>query len=96
MFSDAQSQLKSAEILPGCRYHKAGAVILRELLKRESIPFPDYDRIGDHATARKLLETNVVAFHRVSPHYTFQSTVMKRFCEENSALWEENEQVVSM
>jgi hypothetical protein len=85
MFSDAQSQLKSAEILPGCRYHKAGAVILRELLKRE---FLNYDKIGDYTIECKLLETNVVAFHHVSLHYTFQSTVMKRFCEENSALWE--------
>jgi hypothetical protein len=87
MFSDAESQLKSAEILPGCRYHKGGAVILRELLKKEPISFMDYDRL-DYVTAQKLLETNITAFHPGSCDVTFQSTAMKRFCEENSALWE--------
>jgi len=87
MFSDAQSQLKSAEILPGGRYHKGGALILRELLKKESIPFMDYDDL-DFVTGQKLLDTNIVAFHPDSCEITFQSTVMKRFCEEILALWE--------
>jgi len=88
MFSDAQSQLKSAEILPGYRYHKGGAVILRELLKKESISYDDYHKLSDFVTRHKLLDTNIVVFHRSSGGITFQSTVMKRFCEENSALWE--------
>jgi hypothetical protein len=87
MFSDARSQLESAEILPGCRYHKGGAVILRELLKRESISFLDYDAL-DFITGCKLLKANIVAYHPSSRDITFQSTVMKRFCEENLALWE--------
>jgi hypothetical protein len=87
MFSDARSQLESAEILPGCRYHKGGAVILRELLKRESISFMDYDKL-DFITGCKLLKANIVAYHPSSGDITFQSTVMKRFCEENLALWE--------
>jgi hypothetical protein len=87
MFSDAQSQLKSAEILPGCRYYKGGAVILRELLKKESIACSDFGKL-DFVTAQKLLETNIVTYHHPSGEITFQSTVMKRFCEENSALWE--------
>ena len=82
MFLDAESQLKSAKILPGYRYHKDGAVLLRELLKKESIPY--------HATSYtlvdKLLKKNIVAYH--SGDITFHSTLMKRFCEENSALWE--------
>jgi hypothetical protein len=87
MFSDAQSQLKSAEILPGCRYHKRGVVMLRELLKKESISSTDYDKL-DFVTGDKLLEANIVAYHHNSGKVTFQSTVMKRFCEENLALWE--------
>ena len=87
MFCDAQSQLKSAEILPGCRYQKGRAVILRELLK-ESISYDDYHKLSDFVTRHKLLETNIVAFHSNPREITFQSTVMKRFCEENSALWE--------
>jgi hypothetical protein len=37
MFSDTKSQLKSAEILPDRHYHKDGAKIVRELLKKGSI-----------------------------------------------------------
>jgi hypothetical protein len=42
MFSDAQRQLASAEILPGRHYHTDGAVIIRELLKKESISYNAY------------------------------------------------------
>jgi hypothetical protein len=91
MFSDAESQLKSAKILPGYRYHKGGAVILRELLKKESISHSDCDKLVDFVTARKVLKTNIFAYHYNSGNITFQSTVMKRFCEANSALWEGNE-----
>ena len=88
MFSDAESQLKSAKILPGYRYHKGGAVILRELLKKESISYSDYCELVDFVTAHKVLKKNILAYHYDSGNITFQSTVMKRFCEENSALWE--------
>ena len=86
MFFDAQRQLESAKILPGYRYHKDGAVVLRELLKKESIPYPTYNAAFD-ALVDELLKKDIVA----SSHYgyiTFHSTVMKRFCEENSAFWE--------
>jgi hypothetical protein len=88
MFSNAEEQLKSAEILPGRRYHKDGAVILRELLKKGSISYSTFYDLVDAYTGDKLLETNIFAFHFNSREITFQSTVMKRFCEENSALWE--------
>jgi hypothetical protein len=82
MFFDAESQLKSAKILPGYRYHKDGAVFLRELLKKESIP----GTAASYRLVDKLVKKNIVARH--SGDITFHSTVMKRFCEENSALWE--------
>jgi hypothetical protein len=37
MFSKAKGQLTSAEILPNSRYHKDGAKIVRELIKKGSI-----------------------------------------------------------
>jgi hypothetical protein len=86
MFFEAQSQLKSAKILPGYRYHKDGAVVLRELLKKESIPYPTHYNAAFDALVDKLLKKDIVAYH--SGYITFHSTVMKRFCEENSALWE--------
>ena len=88
MFSDAQNQLKSAEILPGGRYHKGGALILRELLKKESISYSAYYNLVGADTGDKLLETNIFAYHFNSGEITFQSTVMKRYCEEKSADWE--------
>ncbi len=87
MFSDAKSQLQSAEILPGRRYYKDGAVIICELLKKGSISDDTYYGLVDADIRDKLLKTNVFAMHVDSREITFQSTVMKRFCEENSALW---------
>ena len=82
MFYNAQNQLEAAEILPGYRYHEDGAVIVRELLKKGSILDETcYNLVGIKST-KKLLETNVFAFHVNSREITFQSTVMKRFCEE--------------
>jgi hypothetical protein len=87
MFSDAQSQLESAKILPGYRYHKDGAVILRELLKKESISYTAaHHNVASYHLVDKLLKKNIVALRHWN--ITFHSTVMKRFCEENSALWE--------
>jgi hypothetical protein len=91
MFSDAKSELDSAEILPTGRYHKEGAVIIRELLKKGSISERTFYDLVNPSIGNKLLEKNVFAFHFNSQEVTFQSTVMKRFCEENSALWEGNE-----
>ena len=88
MFSQAEEQLESAEILPELGYHKEGALIIRELLKKESISRDTLYKLVGVSTARKLLETNIFAFHFNSREITFQSTVMKRYCEEKSADWE--------
>jgi hypothetical protein len=88
MFSDAKGQLESAEILPKHHYHKDGAMIVRELFKKESISDDTYYGLVGVNAGKRLLETNVFAMHVNSREITFQSTVMKRFCEENSALWE--------
>ena len=88
MFSTIRSQLKSAEILPERRYHKDGAKIIRELLKKGSIAEDTYYGLVGADTGDRLLETNVFAFRFNSQKVTFQSTVTKRYCEENSALWE--------
>ena len=88
MFANAEGQLRSAEIARHCRYHKDGAKIVRELLKKGSISRSALDNLVGVDTGNKFLETNVFAFHFNSQEITFQSTVMKRYCEDNSALWE--------
>jgi hypothetical protein len=88
MFSKAESQLESAQILrTGC-YHKEGGVIVCELLKRGSISRRTFFDLVGRDTGNKLLETNIFAYHLNPQEITFQSTVMKRYCEENSAVWE--------
>jgi hypothetical protein len=88
MFSKAKNQLMSAKVLPDRRYHKDGAKIIRELLKKGSISENAYYTLVGADTGDKLLETDIFAFHFNSREITFQSTVMKRYCEENSDLWE--------
>jgi hypothetical protein len=88
MFSAAAIQLRAAKVFPGCLYHKQGGVIIRELLKKGCISERAYYRLADADTWDKLLETNLFAFHFGSREISFESPVMKRFCEENSALWE--------
>jgi hypothetical protein len=88
MFSKAESQLESAEILRTGRYHKEGGMIVCELLKRGSISKRTFHDLVGRDTGNKLLETNRFAYHFNRQEITFQSTVMKRYCEENSAVWE--------
>ncbi len=89
MFYDAESQLKIAEILPEYRYHKEGEAVVRELLKKGSISAPRYFKLVGSKVGEKLLETNVFAFHINSRQITFQSSLMKRFCELESVHWDE-------
>jgi hypothetical protein len=88
IFSDIRGYFRSAGILPGRCYHKDGAKVIRELLKQGSIPEETYIHLVGADIGDKLLETNVFAFHFNSQEVTFQSTAVKRFCEENSDLWE--------
>ena len=88
IFSSIEEQFESAEILPELRYHKEGALVIRELLKKESISRDALYKLVGVSTARMLLETNIFACHFNSRRITFQSTAMKRFCEENAARWE--------
>ena len=63
-------------------------MIINELFKKASISSDTYYDLVDADTGDKLLETNVFAFHFNSREVSFQSTVMKRYCEEKSANWE--------
>jgi hypothetical protein len=88
MFSKAKGQLTSAEVLSDSRYHKDGAKIIHELIKKGSISENAYYSLIGRDIGNKLLEKDIFAYHFNSGEITFQSTVMKRYCEENSADWE--------
>jgi len=88
LFSNIEGELGSAEILPKHRYHKEGAAILRELLKKGSISRSTLYDLAGVGTGKTLLEKNVFAFHYNSGEITFQSALVKRYCEEKSANWE--------
>jgi len=92
MFYDAESELKIAEILPEYRYHKEGEAVVHELLKKGSISDLTYFELAERIIGEKLLDANVFAFHINSRQITFQSTLMKRFCEQESVRWEQARQ----
>jgi len=87
MLDAAESQLRASGMLSGSLYHRPGAVIINELLKKGSISSKAYYKLVDAYTGDKMLETNVFAYHIKSKEISFQSTVMKRYCEENAGLW---------
>ena len=73
MFSYARSRLRSAEILPGLRYHKDGVKIIRELFE-ESISEDTYYGLVGTDTGDKLLKTDPrgaasAVFSQVRSHY---------------------------
>ena len=59
MFSKAESQLESAEILRTGHYHKERGVIVCDLLKRGSILRHTFQDLVGRDTGNKLLETNI-------------------------------------
>ena len=85
MLADGLTQLGIAGILPGSRYHKQGAAVISALLEKGSISVNDYMDLTGREIGDKLLEAkNVFAFDFRSRQVTFQSTLMKRVCEETS------------
>ena len=81
MFAGVRGQLTAAGILPE-HLHKQGAAVISELLSKEASSRTDYIALTGPEIGRELLETNVFAFHFYSGQVTFQSTVVKRYCEE--------------
>jgi hypothetical protein len=87
MFSFAKKNLMYANIFPGSKCHKEGALVASALLEKEFLLDDEYFALTGHDIGQKLLEENVFAFHFDSNMVTFQSTLMKRFCEEKTSSW---------
>ena len=82
MIDNALAELDVAGILPGSRYHEQGAAVISALIKKGSMSKSDYTTLAGRKIGDELLEANVFAFHFRSRQVTFQSTLMKRTCEE--------------
>ena len=87
MFSKVARDLKRAKILPGGLYHKQGGVIVHELLKKGSISADVYSTLVDEKIGEEMLGSNAFACHFNAFQITFQSTLVKRFCEQESHRW---------
>ena len=81
---ELSSEMLSKEI-PEVPAEEAETIILKlvhRLLQEGSVSYKDYFNQIGVKMGRKLLETNVFAHHIDSDEITFQSTMMKRFCEQ--------------
>ena len=81
MLSEASIQFEFAQLDRLSPYHRQGTAIISALLKKGSISKREYYDIVGRNLGAKLLETNVFALH-VDSRVTFQSTLMKRYCEQ--------------
>ncbi|KAI9781738.1 MAG: hypothetical protein M1839_005731 [Geoglossum umbratile] len=90
LFNDTSSQLQSARMLPGDEFYKQGKAIINKLLKENAIPnYTYWAMVGDNAIGDRMLQTNIFSHHFDANNVTFQSTLMKRYCELHRTLWEE-------
>jgi hypothetical protein len=89
LFNEAKGQLEAAGVLPGDKFYKQGKAIISKLLKENAIPDYTYRAmVGDNEIREKMLQKNVFSHHFHTDNVTFQSTLMKRYCELHSILWE--------
>ncbi|KAI9773369.1 MAG: hypothetical protein M1840_007584 [Geoglossum simile] len=89
LLNEAKGQLEAAGVLPGDKFHKQGKAIINKLLKENAISDYTYRAmVGDNEIREKMLQKNVFSHHLDADNVTFQSTLMKRYCELHSTLWE--------
>jgi hypothetical protein len=89
LLNEAKGQLGAAEMLPGGKFYKQGRVIISKLLKENAIPdYTYWAAVEDNEIGEKMLQKNVFSHHFYADNVTFQSTLMKRYCELHRTLWE--------
>ena len=82
MLADVPGQFRIAGILPEFCYYKQGAAIISELLAKGSVSKKAYYALAGSEIGRILLEADVFSFYYDSSRISFQSALMRRFCEE--------------
>lgn len=87
-FADAEQELAVAGILGVNQpYHDEGRKVIRELLKKGSIPEGDYFKVVGRDIGMRMLGGGVFELELDSRMITFQSTVMREYCRQKSAQW---------
>jgi hypothetical protein len=62
--------------------------VISALLEKGSISEREYIKLTGPEVGDKLLGANVFSFHFDTREVTFQSTLMKRVCEETRSEWQ--------
>jgi hypothetical protein len=76
-------------MLPEGKFYKQGKAIISRLLKESAISDRTYrDIVGDENIGEEILQKNVFSQHLYADDITFQSALMQRYCEKQSAPWE--------
>ncbi|KAI9773191.1 MAG: hypothetical protein M1840_008312 [Geoglossum simile] len=88
LLNEAKGQLKAAKMLPRGEFYKQEKAIISKLLKENAISNDTYWAIARDKIEEKMLQGNVFSHHFDADNITFQSTLMKRYCELHSTLWE--------
>ncbi|KAI9773083.1 MAG: hypothetical protein M1840_008204 [Geoglossum simile] len=89
LLTEAKGQPKSAGMLPGGECYERGRLIIAKLLKENAISDDTYRAaVGDNEIGEKILRKNIFSHHFNADNITFQSTLMKRYCELHTTLWE--------
>jgi hypothetical protein len=89
LLNAAGAQLQIAEVLPKHRHHKEGEAVISRLLKEGSLSRMEFTSLTGSDIGRKLLAKNVFSFSYGTGRVTFQSTLMKRFCEKRPDEWKD-------
>lgn len=87
-FREAEEELEISGILGADQpYHKEGKRVIHELLLKGSIPEGDYFGIAGKDIGMTMLDGNVFVLDPDCRLLSFQSTVMREYCKQESARW---------
>ncbi|KAI9770608.1 MAG: hypothetical protein M1840_003200 [Geoglossum simile] len=90
LLNEAKHQLRIAGMLPRGECYKQGKVVIGNLLKEGTISDDTYWAVvGDNKIGEKMLQKKVFSHHFYADNITFQSTLMKQYCELHSTISEE-------
>jgi len=89
LLSEVDGQFRVAGMQPRGKFYKQGKTIISKLLKENAISdYTYWAAAEDDEIGEKMLQGNVFSHHFYANNVTFQSTLVKRYCEVHRTLWE--------